>query len=162
VVRGVKPVYLIAVSILAGCGGAGGPGTQQVSGPGYGFRAPLAWTVSRTATATTASSGPVSLVQVQTFRLLKPYRAELFAAASGELDRVAAKLAAQLGGRVDAGSTVKVDGRDARTYGIAYRGRMDEITFVLDGMREYELLCRRPAGSDDAVCRRFVGSFALG
>jgi hypothetical protein len=159
--RASKPVYLIALSILAGCGGSSTAGTQSVVGAGYTFAAPSAWAVTRAATRTAAASGAVDLVQVQEFRLVKPYRPELFAAASQELDRVARQLAGQLSGRVVASSTAKVAGRDARTYRIAYRGLVDEITFVLDGSHEYELLCRRPAGGDDATCSRFVGSFRL-
>jgi hypothetical protein len=154
-------VYLIALSILAGCGGSSTAGTQSIAGTGYSFRAPSAWAVSRAATRTSAAGGDVDLVQVQTFKLVKPYRAELFAAASRELDRVAGQLAGQLSGRVVSRSTAKVAGRDARTYRIAYRGLVDEITFVLDGGNEYELLCRRPAGGDAATCTRFVGSFRL-
>jgi hypothetical protein len=159
-VQGRKPVYLIAVTILAGCGGVRSGGTQEVSGSGYSFRAPEAWSVTRASATTAASSGAVDLVQVQTFRLVKPYRPELFAAASRELDRVAGQLAHQLAGRVVSSASAEVAGRDSRTYGIEYRDRVDEITFVLDGLREYELLCRRAASSDGTTCRRFVGSFA--
>jgi hypothetical protein len=160
-VRGSFPIYLIAVTILAGCGGAGSVGMQQISGSGYRFQAPVAWSVTRATATTAASSGPVDLVQVQTFRLVKPYRPELFAAASRELDRVAAQLARQLAGRVAARASGEVAGRHARTYSIEYRDRVDEITFVLDGRREYELLCRRAAASDGKTCRRFLGSFVL-
>jgi hypothetical protein len=160
-VQGRKPVYLIAVTILAGCGGVGSGGTQEVPGSGYRFRAPEAWSVTRASATTAASSGSVDLVQVQTFRLVKPYRPELFAAASRELDRVAGQLARQLAGRIVSSTSAEVAGRDSRTYGIEYHDRVDEITFALDGLREYELLCRRAAASDGTTCRRFVGSFAL-
>ena len=104
--RASKPVYLIALSILAGCGGSSTAGTQSVLGAGYTFEAPTAWAVTRAATRTSAASGAVDLVQVQEFRLVKPYRPELFAAASQELDRVARQLAGQLSGRERTAITV--------------------------------------------------------
>jgi hypothetical protein len=154
------PFYLVLV-ILAGCGGGAVGGTQEVAGSGYTFRAPAGWGVVHRQRSAVASSGPVDLVQVQTFRLVKPYRRELFAAASQELDRVARKLAAQLRGRVVSSEDRHVAGRDARSYRIEYGPLADVITFVLDGRREYQLLCRLDAGDDGAVCRRFADSFAL-
>jgi hypothetical protein len=152
---------VLALGILAGCGGVRGEGSQEVRGGGYRFAAPAGWTVTRTPTSAAASSGPVDRVQVQTFRLVRPYRAELFAAASRELDRVADRLAAQLGGRVVTRASLRVADRDGRAYRIEFDGRVTEITFVLDGRREYELLCRRPAAADGEICRAFVGSFEL-
>jgi hypothetical protein len=38
---------------------------------------------------------------------------------------------------------------------------VNEITFVLDGRREYQLLCRRRASADGETCRAFVRSFRL-
>jgi hypothetical protein len=160
--RAGKPLVLVAVGILAGCGGAGGGGTQPVSGDGYRFAAPVGWTVAQTARSAAASRGAVNRLEVQTFRLVRPYRAELFAAASRELDRVAGDLAAQLRGRLTGRATTEVAGRDARSYRIDYDSRVSEITFVLDGRREYELLCRRPAAADGATCSAFVKSFRLG
>jgi hypothetical protein len=49
-----------------------------VQGDGYRFEAPETWTVSPNA----ASHGPVDRIEVQTFRLVRPYRAELRAAAA--------------------------------------------------------------------------------
>jgi len=117
--------------------------------------------VSATATANAASRGPVNRIEVQTFRLLRPYRAALFAAASRELDAVAAKLATQLGGKVTSSESTKVADRDARAYRIDFGENVDEITFVLDGRREYQLLCRRPAAADGSTCSDFVKSFRL-
>jgi hypothetical protein len=160
--RAGKPLVLVAVGILAGCGGAGGGGTQPVSGDGYRFAAPVGWTVAQTARSAAASSGAVNRLEVQTFRLVRPYRADLFAAASRELDRVAGDLAAQLRGRLTSRATTEVAGRDARSYRIDYDSRVSEITFVLDGRREYELLCRRPADAGSDTCADFVRSFELG
>jgi hypothetical protein len=157
-----KPACLLAASILAGCGGAGEASTQQIHGPGYSFAAPSAWSVTQAATSIAASNGPVDRVQVQTFQLVKPYRSELFSAAATELDQVAAKLARQLRGRVTMRSSTHVNGRDARVYRIDYGRKVDEITFVLDDVREYELLCRRAAVVNPGnTCGRFVRSFRL-
>lgn len=98
---------------------------------------------------------------MQTFRLVRPYRAEVFSAASHELDVVAAKLASQLGGRVASSASTRVAGRDARAYRIDFGERVDEITFVLDGRREYQLLCRRLAAAHGETCKTFVKSFRL-
>ncbi len=159
-----KPLcVLIAVAgILAGCGGAGEGGSQPVAGDGFAFAAPRGWTVAQTGRSAAASDGAVSRIEVQTFRLVRPYRAGLFAAAARELDHVAGKLAVQLRGRVATSASTKVAGRDARTYRIEYDSRVSEITFVLDGRREYELLCRRPATTGSGTCAAFVDSFELG
>jgi hypothetical protein len=133
-----------------------------VTGDGFRFSAPVGWTVAQTARSAAASSGPVNRIEVQTFRLVRPYRAELFVAASHELDRVAGTLAVQLHGRVASRDTTRVADRDARSYRIDYDSRVSEITFVLDGRREYELLCRRPAGAGADTCSAFVRSFELG
>ena len=132
-----------------------------MTGDGFRFAAPAGWTVAQTARSSAASSGPVNRVEVQTYRLVRPYRAELFDAASRELDRIAGALAVQLHGRVASRATTRVAGRDARSYRIDYDSRVSEITFVLDGRREYELLCRRPAAAASDTCAAFVRSFAL-
>ena len=64
-----------------------------------------------------------------------------------------------------AGSTGAVAGRKARTYDVAFgRGGKDfveRITFVFDGKREYQLLCRYPAGAEDPACAALGSSFRL-
>ena len=104
----------------------------------------------------------MSRVEVVTFRLAKAYRPQLFARSIGELDRDAARLARQLHGRVEAGATAQVVGRQARSYSLAYRARILQITFVFEGRQEYELLCRRPAALvDTSACARLIASFGL-
>jgi hypothetical protein len=152
---------LLAVAILAGCGVVGDANRQRIHAPGYTFAAPRDWSVTQTATSAAASKGPVDRVQVQTFPLVKPYRSELFAAAASELDGVAAKLARQLHGHVALEMTTRVDGRDARSYRIEFAKRAAEITFVLDDVHEYQLLCRRAASDTGGTCRDFVRSFRL-
>ena len=154
-------MLLSVVVILAGCGGGGGDSWQRVTGGGFRFAAPTGWALSRSATTVAAFAGPVDRVQVQTFSLVKPYRSELFAAASRELDRVAAQVGRELNGRVATSATMRVAGMDARTYRIVFGPKVEEITFVFEGRREYELLCRRAATAPDQTCRRFVALQAV-
>ncbi len=148
------------VWLLVACGSGSG-GWQEIAGDGFRFSAPDAWTVTRTGTSTAASSGPVSRVEVVTFRLARAYRPELFARSKRELDRVAAAIADQLRGRVELRATVRAAGREARAYTIGYRDIVQELTFVFDGLHEYELLCRHAASAAEPACARLVSSFAL-
>jgi hypothetical protein len=150
------------VLILAGCGGSGEEKPQVARGDGYLFHAPAGWKIARDRDSVRASHGDVDLVSVRTFRLLKAYRPALFVAASQELDRVATQLARQLKGRVAARRTMEVGGRKTRSYEVRYGDQAQEITFVLDGRREYQLLCRRDADSDAAACDQLVRTFRLG
>src|SRR5579884_2301314 len=77
-----KPL-LLSLLILAGCGGAGGGGSQVVHGAGFTFQAPASWTVAGNA----AVDGAVNRVEVLPFRLLRAYDAARRAAAARELDR---------------------------------------------------------------------------
>jgi hypothetical protein len=146
---------LVLTVILAGCGGGGNTNWQQVEGDGFRFSAPAGWVVE----GSNASSGPVNRVQVSLFRLRRPYEPARRAAVARELDRVASSLAKQLKGALKARSAARVGGLDARTYSIDYDAKTTEITFVLDGRREYQLLCRRPSGGSDSACRELVRSF---
>jgi hypothetical protein len=153
----VKPL-LAGALILAGCGGGGNVNWQQVRGDGFTFEAPATWTVS----AAAATHGPVDRVEVLVFRLLRPYIRDRRAAVARELDRDAARLASQLKGAVSSRSWLRAGGADARSYGIAYGGRVSQITFVLDGRREFQLLCRRRAGADVTPCTQLLRSFRIG
>jgi hypothetical protein len=149
---------MILACILAGCGGAGKANWQQVHGVNFTFEAPAGWRVAGTA----ASRGPIDRVQVNVFRLVHPYKHGEQAAVARELDSVAARLAQQLKGAVVSRRTVTVGSGDARGYAIDHDSRTEEITFVLQGKREYELLCRRAKGADDSACRKLVASFRPG
>jgi hypothetical protein len=149
---------LVLALILAGCGGGGNVKWQQVQGNGFRFQAPAAWTVSGSA----ASLGPIDRVQVNVFRLQHPYSHARITAAVKELDRIAGDLAGQLKGTVTSRRTLRVGGLDARGYAIDHNNLTEEITFALSGRHEYELLCRRAAGSDDSVCRELLASFRVG
>jgi hypothetical protein len=107
---------------------------------------------------------------VTVFRLKREYRPELWPEVVPELDGVAASLADQLRGRAGAGSTVTVAGRRARRYEIAFtrdgRSYVERLTFVLDGRREFQLLCRYPGGREerpevDPACAALGSSFRL-
>lgn len=144
--------------ILAGCGGSGSSKWQQVQGDGFAYDAPSAWTVSGAA----ATDGGVGRVEVVVFRLLRPYDPSERAATARELDRVAARLASQLKGSIASRRFLPVGGVDARSYSIRFGGKLEQITFVLHEQREYQLLCRRAAGGDDAACAELLQSFRLG
>jgi hypothetical protein len=149
---------LLAVAlILAGCGGGGSTNWQQVEGDGFGYNAPVGWAVEGAA----ASSGRVDHVEVRVFRLVRPYDPTRRAATARELDGVAAGIAAQLKGSLLSRRSLEVAGLDARSYSIAFDGKTEQITFVLEDRREYQLLCRRPADADDAPCAELLRSFRL-
>jgi len=159
---GLVALPILAV-ILASCGGGGSsePSTQTVQGAGYRFEAPALWKVTHTRTGAAAESGKVRLIQVTTFKLVRPYDARRFGEAKRELDTVISKIAAQLGGHVTSRRTVFVDGRRARSYAIAYKDKIQQITFVLRGRSEHQLICRRPAGDGDETCTALLKSFVL-
>jgi hypothetical protein len=133
-----------------------------VRGQGYSFLAPRAWRTSRTARAIIARSGN-AVVSTTTFTLVKPYDPARFGRASAELDRVAAKLAAQSAGRLTSKATTTVAGRKVRAYDIATSAAHFHIGFVLAGKREYQLLCQAPpsAHDPDGACALLFKSFAL-
>ena len=153
--------------VLAGCGGGGHKASatdvQTVAGGGYRFSAPSSWSVHRAGRQVTVTSGPVDLVGVTTFTLARRYRPRLWAKAVPALDRAAAALAAQLGGKLQTRATVVVAGRRARRYEIGYRragkALVERTAFLLTGRREHQLLCRFEAGADDGACRTLFSSF---
>lgn len=138
-----------------------------MDGNGFTFSVPDSWSETRKATMITVSPSKDSaeLVGVSIFRLVKAYRPALFAQVVPELDGVAKKLASELGGRVTAKRTLTVARVKGRQYELAYirEGQQLEqtITFVLEGRREYQLLCRRPAGKQLAACGRLVKTFRV-
>jgi hypothetical protein len=163
-VRRARPLGLLVVlapAILAGCGGSAKSNVQTVRGNGYRFTAPATWTVLHKGASTSASRG-LDLVEVTHFTLEKPYRVARFASVSRELDSVAAGLARQSAGRLEERATRKVGGRKTRYYRISYGTKVEETAFVLSGLDEYEVLCRRAAKAPDATCARLFSSFKLG
>jgi hypothetical protein len=155
-------VLCLAVTILTGCGGSGAkqPAAQVVSGPGFSFAAPADWQPALGKRRASASHGD-ELVQVATFPLLKPYSDALFAKVDVELRTRMKQLAAQTGGTVSGSATVKADGIRSHSYDVTATDHVDEYTFVLRGMREYQLLCRRKASSGDGACRQLITTFRV-
>jgi hypothetical protein len=157
---------------LTACGG-GSKGTEPsgnplVKGAGFRFEAPVGWTIKTTPTLGEArqDTAGTALTSATVFTLQKPYNPTLFPAAAKELDRVAAKLAAQSKATLTESRTVTVDGQRVRAYRLtvhpASGASFDErIGFVLRGRREYQLLCRAPAGSGDpdSACSLLYATF---
>jgi predicted Zn-dependent protease len=134
-----------------------------VHGPGFSFSLPAGWNVGKSANALTARKGS-SAVSVTRFTLVKPYRTKLFERVAKELDAVAEKLAAKSGATVTERTTTTVDGRRIRAYRFATAATKTRIGFVLDGRREFQLLCQEPgaAGDSDGACALLFGSFNAG
>ena len=137
-------------------------------GAGFRFEAPAGWSVQRTRTETAArrDANGASLVSATAFKLLKPYSPKLFGRAAKELDKVAANLATQAHGALTESATVTVDGKRIRAYRLTVRpasGKAydERIGFVLEGTREYQLLCRAPRGANDpdGACALLYASF---
>ena len=136
----------------------------MLTGPGFGFAAPAGWAVTRSASSVEAARGDRA-VSVTVFALTRPFSRALWPRVVPELDGVAAGLAGQLHGHAGAGTTLTVAGATARGYEIAFdrggRKLVEQITFVLAGRREYQLLCRYPAGGDTGACAALRSSFRL-
>jgi hypothetical protein len=139
---------------------------RTVRGNGFAFSTPENWLVTHSPLGASASpeQGSETTVSVTVFRLVRPFRPALWQRASGELDRVAARLAGQLHGQVRKRSTVQVGHIRARRYELSYERNgtalRQRITFALRGRREYELLCRwRASDAEPDACRLLASSF---
>jgi hypothetical protein len=151
--RAFLPLALLFILSACGNGTKTTPvSTRVIRGPGYTFSVPAGWKTSRPLRAVTAHNGK-SRISVTTYTLQKPYSPALFAAASKELDGVAAKLAAAAGTALAEKQTVNVAGEKIR----AYRFGTMRIGFVLFGKREYQLLC----DSAGDACALLFKSFSL-
>ena len=155
-----KLSVVVALLILAGCGGSSTPKAQIVRGPGFRFEAPSGWKVERVQGRVSASSGS-ERVQVATFPLLKPYSPALYERVAKELATRMGEVARQVKGRISATSSVTASGIRSHSYEVEVGDAVEEYTFVLRGMREVQLLCRRSASSSDAACKRLISSFEL-
>jgi len=165
---------IIVPLLVSACGGSAprsrASASHVVSGPGFSFSAPVGWTTSRTERSLVARKAPGAagpLVSATVLPLAKPYEPVLFPTAAQELDRVAAQLARASGGTVTQGVTTVVDGQKIRAYRFTSRpaGKPSadvRIGFLLEGRREYQLLCSVPAGGGDpdGACALLFGSFA--
>jgi hypothetical protein len=160
--RWCKQALLVATVILAGCGGSGAhhTQTQTLKGPGYSFRAPGGWTRERTRREVSARHDS-ELVRVASFPLVRPYTSALFDRVTGELAQRMKGVAAQSGGTITGTHIVTVGGIRSHAYDVKVADHVDEYTFVLDGMHEYQLLCRRRSSGSGAFCDTLLTSFAL-
>ena len=147
--------------IVAGCGGSAKSKGEIVAGTGFRFSAPAGWTVERAGTTVTARQGD-GLVRVSTFPLARSYSPALFPRVASELKARMTALAAHGGGKVAGTGEAVAAGIKAHVWRIRTGDHLDEYTFVLRGRREYQLLCRRSAGGDDAACKQLVSTFQLG
>jgi hypothetical protein len=122
-----------------------------VRGTGFTFQVPEGWDVSTPRDAVVARHGS-ALVSVTRFPLLKAYDPAKFGEVARELDRIAAQLAKQAGGSIEAKETTTVAGRQIR----AYRYGKSRIGFVLDGRQEYQLFCRQAGDACDLLFSSFT------
>ena len=172
--RGVVPpktahkqtLAALAIIALAGCGGAKQAAetatvTGSVGGVAFRFEAPARWKVTRTARSVAAVSG-VQLLSVTVFPLARPYRPQLFAKVTNELDRRIADLAGQLRGELRSAGTGRIGGRRARVYEIAVGDQVERLLYVFRGRLEFQLLCRFGRGGGTRPCDRLAQTFTLG
>lgn len=170
------PIVLAVLSaaVAGGCGETEPPGkaepraTRTVAGPGFTIAVDVEREVARTPRSLTvlpAEEGSPELESVTIFRLVKPYRPALWAAAAKELDSVADRLAESLDGELAAEPrTVRRGGLRGRLYEIDYaREGVDlrqRLTLLLSRRTEYQLLCRWDASLDTpGACKRLEASF---
>jgi hypothetical protein len=129
-----------------------------VQAAGFEASVPAGWRVAVRANGLVARSGG-ALVSVTRFPLQREYEPSKFAVAVPELDRVAARLAADAKAELTERATVMLAGRKAREY--RYLGT--RLGFVLDHREEFELLCSSPGGRDpDGACALLFSSFSVG
>lgn len=152
----------LAALLAAGCGGESErERAQTIHGSGFSFAAPSGWSVERGARTVQAVDAGEA-VAVTTFRLARPYRAELWPRVVPELDAVANRLARELGGRVSRRETSVVDTRRARVYDLAgARDATRRIGFVLNGRVEYQLLCRWRGDEQTTLASRLTACETL-
>jgi hypothetical protein len=154
-----KQAVLLAVAILAGCGGSGAPKAQiawhTIRNTSFRFEVPAGWSASGPPRSVKVSSGK-DLIRVATFPLARVYRPALFTRVESELASRMAAVAKQTGGLVTAHHVATVDGIKSHSYDVKSGDRTDTYTFVLRGKREYLLLC----SADPNVCGHLLTSFA--
>ena len=146
--------------IVAGCGNSAKPRAQIVAGTGFRFAAPAGWTVQKGLTAVSATKGD-QFVRVLVFPVARLYTPRLFAELGTELKLRMTTLAKKTGGTVEGTGVATADGIKSHVWRVKTGDSLDEYTFVLRGRREYQLLCRRPAGGSASACLQLVSTFRL-
>jgi hypothetical protein len=159
--RRCKQALVVAVLILAGCGGSSEPKakSEPVKGNGFRFQAPAGWKVAAIPGGTAASRDS-EMVQVAAFPLVRAYDPALFDKVASELAVRMQGIAQQTGGTVSTPETVTAGGIRSHSYRVKVGDHVDQYTFVLRGKREYQLLCRRRSSSSDAFCAELIKSFS--
>jgi hypothetical protein len=168
--KGWKPLLpgLLGLALaLAGCGGGGRPGAQQVvRGAGFAIVTPADWQVARAPRQITSAPKPGgdTLVSVTAFRLVRAYRPALWPKVVPELDRLAGELAGGQKARLDASRTVHVLGQRSRQYDLSLANGdhplRERITFFLFGRNEFQLLCRwLESDGEPSACGLLVRGF---
>jgi hypothetical protein len=158
-------MLILALCGLAGCGGSSAatesPQWQTARGTGFTFEAPAGWKLERAKNRVSVTRG-LQLVQISTFPLAKSYDDQLFTPVAKELRSRMEEIARQTGGKLTIRPPVTADGVRSHAYDVTAGDRVDEYTFVLTGMREYLLLCRRMSSKSNGseFCGRLVTSFA--
>jgi len=165
---------MLAALAVAGCGGESGGAkpiaTHTVSGPGFTVAAPEEREVERTPRSVTvlpAEEASQELESVTIFPLVKPFRPALWPQAAKELDGVAERLAATLGGELlEEPETVLRGGLRGRQYEIGYEREGIELrqrlTLLLSRRTEYQLLCRWEASTDvPEACEIVARTFSV-
>ena len=99
------------------------------------------------------------MVQVATFPLVRAYDPALFDKVAGELAVRMQAIAKQTGGTLGKAETVTAGGIRSHSYRVDVGDHVDQYTFVLRGMREFQLLCRRRASHGTDVCDTLIASF---
>jgi hypothetical protein len=155
-----KQTLLLAVLILAGCGGSSEPNAhpQVVRGRGFSFEAPAGWRVQHSVQGSAAARGS-ELVQVSTFPLARPYTPALFGRVARELRLRMQTIAHETNGTLTGMNTVTAGGVKSHRFDVKVDDHVDQYTFVLIGKREYQLLCRVQTSSSDAFCSDLLTSF---
>ncbi len=156
--RRCKQALVVAVCILAGCGGSRETKFTSVGGTGFRFEAPAGWQVKAVPRGVGASHDS-EMVQVAAFPLVRVYDPALFNRVATELAVRMQEIAQQTGGKITKVETVAPGGIRSHSYRVEVGSHVDQYTFVLRGKREYQLLCRRRSSSSDAVCARLISSF---
>lgn len=109
--------------------------------------------------STTTASKDAQLVEVTTFPLVKRYDDALLGKVARELGARMQQVAAKLNGNVTRAHTVTVAGVKSHSYDVTAGASILEYTFVLQGLREYQLVCRYPANKSSSVCAQLLRSF---
>ena len=130
-------------------------------GAGFRFAAPADWELVRTPRAIGAQGDPVELVQVTRLPLARAYTPGLFDRVVPELDEAADDVAAVVDGTV-AKRTIELLDERVRQYDITFDGKVEQLTFVLRGKTNYQLLCRRNSDGDHEPCETLLQSFRIG